>query len=237
MFRDWVKYIPPQIELIAVQLPGRENRFHEAPIRTAGTAVNEISAVLESYFDKPFAFFGHSMGALLSYETTRTLARNKKNLPEHLFISGRFSPDTIRNKSSVHNLPEDLFLAEIQKYGGLPEKILEDAEMRSFFFPTLRADMEMCEKYIYERTSALTIPITVYNGLTDEGVNPSEKNGWEDMTEMSCEIKYFAGGHFFFKDSPNEFFGQLRKDLEKLVSKLQYRESSRIFHGKPLFGR
>lgn len=237
MFRDWVKHIPPQIELIAIQLPGRENRFHEDPIRRTETAVNEISAVLESYFDKPFAFFGHSMGALLSYETTRSLAQNKKNLPEHLFISGRSSPDTVRNKSSIHNLPENLFLVEIQKYGGLPKEILEDAEMRSFFFPTLRADMEMCEKYVYKKTSALTIPITVYNGLADEGVNPVGKNSWVDMTEMSCEIKHFAGGHFFFKDSANDFFGQFRKDLENLVSRSRYKESSRVFHGKPLFGK
>ena len=237
MFREWVKHIPSQIELIAIQLPGRENRFHEKPIKKTEKVVNEISNILESYFDKPFAFFGHSMGALLSYETARSLAENNKNIPEHLFISGRSSPDVVRKKSPIHHLPENLFLREIQKYGGLPKEVLDDAEMRSFFFPTLRADLEMCEKYIYNKTSALTIPITVYNGLADEGVNPSEKNGWEDMTEMPCEIKYFAGGHFFFRDSANDFFGQFRTDLENLVSKLRYKESSRVFNGKPLFGK
>lgn len=235
MFRDWVKYIPSQIELIAIQLPGRENRFHEEPIKKTGKAVNEISNILESYFDKPFAFFGHSMGALLSYETARSLAENNKNIPEHLFVSGRSSPNTVRKKSPIHHLPEDLFFREIQKYGGLPKEILDDAEMRSFFFPTLRADLEMCEKYTYNKTTALNIPITVYNGLADEGVNPSEKNGWEDMTEMHCEIKYFAGGHFFFRDSAGDFFRQFRTDLENLISKLRYKESSRAFNGKPLF--
>ena len=143
VFNKWVEKIPAEFDIVAVQLPGRENRFNEEPHRNHKEAVLAIYEDFKLLNDKPYVIFGHSMGALLAYEFTKLLIEKNKKLPEQLFLAGKSAPSIPRRMAPIHHLPEDLFLEEISRYGGIPKEILQDSEIRSFFLPTLKADFEL----------------------------------------------------------------------------------------------
>lgn len=232
-FHSWLKYLPENVEVIAVQLPGRENRFSETPIRDLTKLIDKISIEIEKYLDKPFVFFGHSMGALICVELAYFLSKNQNNMPEYLYVSGRQSPQLPRKFPPIHHLPENQFIEEIKKFEGVPNEILNDSEMRELFFPTLRADLEMCEKYAFQEREKLKVPIKVYGGKTDSGVSVAELLAWDYVTHSFGGATMFDGGHFYFRNSKEEFLKHFNSDLEEVVKKIRLRESSSIFFSKP----
>src|SRR5262245_35105544 len=130
VFAPWAKLLPPEIELHALQLPGRETRWREESYRQFPPLIEALSAALQPYLDKPFAFFGHSLGALISFETARHLRREYNREPAYLFVSGRRSPQLPSSGPALHPLPDAAFIEQIQqRYNGIPQVILQDQEL------------------------------------------------------------------------------------------------------------
>ena len=210
IFNDWQAELPPEVELYALQLPGRENRFSESPQTRFKQLIETLIPIIKPYLDLPFAFFGHSLGAWVGFELIRELRRQKYPLPAHFFVSGSKAPQLIDLKPPIHRLPDDKFLAKIKSFQGTPEAVLEDSKLMELFLPALRADFAVLETYFYAGSDPLNCPITVFGGKQDTQVTTEELMAWQQQTEGEFTRQMFNGGHFFLNSA--------RQDLLKAIA-------------------
>ncbi len=205
MYFPWALDLPEDVEMLAAQLPGRERRRDEPLIEQLERLVFELSQAVRSYLDRPFAFFGHSLGALTAFELARELRRQGMPLPCHLFVAARRAPHTDTNLPPVHRLPDDAFVRVLQQsYGALPDAIRENREVLELFVPVIRADMTMLETYRYYDEPPLDMPITVYGGISDPSTNQDGLAAWRMQTTGRFELRMLMGNHFFIQTSRDE---------------------------------
>src|SRR3954453_3800140 len=167
VFRTWSEALPADVEVCAVQLPGRERRSSETPIRRAALAVEMLASALSRYLDKTFAMFGHSMGAMLAYEVARRLSAEFGCAPDHLFVSGHRAPHLPSRRRPLHHLADDAFIAGVRALNGTPREVFEHPELVELLLPMLRADFELLETYVELPGPRLSCPITALGGNAD----------------------------------------------------------------------
>ncbi|CAM5370580.1 Thioesterase OS=Streptomyces tendae OX=1932 GN=GUR47_24120 PE=3 SV=1 [Streptomyces tendae] len=200
-YADWAGLLPPEIELVAVQLPGRQNRIAEEPFTEAAPLVETLTHALRPVLDLPFAFFGHSAGATLAYELTRALSARGRRTPAHLFLSAQPAPghSTVRR---LHTLPDEEFAAEILSLGGIDPEVADDEDVLEAMLYTLRADFTLWERHHVEPGDPLDVPVTVLCGESDPRAPLDEVKRWEEHTTGEFRAEFYPGGHFYFLDSP-----------------------------------
>lgn len=199
-FQPWARLLPPAVDLCALQPPGRETRRSEPPFRTFAEAIENLAQAIHPLLDKPCAFFGHSLGALLAFETARCLRRAGQPQPCHLLLSSRRPPHLPEPLAPLAELPEAEFIAAVQgRYGGIPEVILREPELMALFLPTLRADFAVLESYTYGAEPPLAAAIMVYGGNDDPLGPPAVLGEWQRHTTGSFAQVQFAGGHFYLQ--------------------------------------
>jgi medium-chain acyl-[acyl-carrier-protein] hydrolase len=147
--------------------------------------------------DKDFAFFGHSVGALVCFELARELQRQKKPLPVHLFVSASRGPRVSETKPLRHLLATADFLNELKRLGGTPRDVLNDLSMMEMFVPVLRADFALSESYEYLPTELLNCSITAFSGQRDGEVRLQDLLEWRKETTERFTHHVFSGDHFF----------------------------------------
>ena len=206
----WGRHFPADIEVSAVQLPGRESRFLEAPVTAMESAVDELAPTILSTVDLPFAFFGHSMGALLAYHVARRLAEDGSPLPQRLYVSARRAPH-LGDREPIHLLPDAEMLARL----GDSRIAQLDPELREMILPILRADLTMCETYRYAPGPPLPCPITAFGGRDDELADESEIVAWRLHTSAEFEVRIFPGGHFYQRGNEQLLAQHIRRRWEE----------------------
>jgi len=216
IFRSWDEAMPDEIELVAVQLPGREYRLDELLL----TDMHEIAGLVTEILplDKRFVFFGHSMGALLGFEVARLLREQGLRQPEMLIASGRNAPQFKWRDAGMQLLPEDEFVAAVIAYKGIPESLLENAALRDLLLPRIRADLTISGEYQYVEKDPLECPIMVLFGNEDELCTEAGLNGW--LTQTTAEVRYFrfAGNHFFLHSAEQLVLSRIAEELTKLIA-------------------
>lgn len=201
IYRTWAAAAPPGLTVCPVQLPGREQRLRDAPFRDLTSLVSALDEALRPHLDRPFAVFGHSMGALIAYEWARRLATGPSSaLLQHLFVSGRPAPARGSTRPPVHALPEPEFLAELRRLRGTPDAVLAHQELLQLLLPTLRADFQVVETYRWAPGPRLTVPVTAFGGTHDD-VSADDLQAWREVTESGFECQLLAGDHFFLHDA------------------------------------
>ena len=171
-FRAWSSGLPTTVEVCPVELPGRGSRLMEVPFTQFEPLISALAQALLPYLDKPFAFFGHSMGALVSFELARLLRQKYGLSPVHLFVSGRGAPQVVPVPDPpIHALPEPAFLEKLRGLNGTPEAVLENAKLMQLLLPMLRADFAVIETYVYVPEPPLNCPITAFSGWQDRKVS------------------------------------------------------------------
>jgi surfactin synthase thioesterase subunit len=199
-FRPWVEHLPDDIELCLVQLPGRETRMREVPYTAVDDLVSDLTESLEPLLDRPFAVFGHSMGALIAFALTRRLA-DAGLPPERLLVSARRAPHIPDLDAPLHQLPDAAFVVGlVRRYNGIPKAILQDIDLLKLFLPTLRADLTMIETYRHTERPPLDVPISAFGGWEDTRATPADISGWRDLTRASFTLQMFPGGHFYINE-------------------------------------
>ncbi|NOX37604.1 MAG: thioesterase [Calditrichaeota bacterium] len=215
IYRNWVEVLPEFIELVAIELPGRGKRLLETPYRELDRLIPDLAAALKSHLNRPYAIFGHSMGALIGFELIRYFRRHGLPLPLQLFVSGRNAP-TIPDEADppLHTLPDAEFKAKLKELDGTPAEVLEHQELMEILLPILRADFGMCENYVYRPEPPLDVPITAFGGLKDVSVRPEQVEAWKEQTRSKFTARFFPGGHFFLNDFRMEIIEILTRELE-----------------------
>lgn len=201
MFRPWPALLPKDVEVCPIQLPGHDSRWREPLLTDCLTIVDELAGVLKPYLDKPFAFFGHSMGGLIGFELARELSRRGRKTPKHLFISGRMSPRILFPRTIRSDMPEDEFIAALRQLNGTPSEVLDHPELMELVGPILRADIAVCESFRYQEDQPLECPITVFGGLADPEITREHLEPWREETTSHFNLKMIAGDHFFINSS------------------------------------
>lgn len=199
IYRAWPATLPSEVEVCPIQLPGRGARSTEPPFTQLSPLVEALAQALAPLLNIPFAFFGHSLGALISFELARRLRGNYGINPVHLFVSAARAPQIPSRGSPIHCLPDGEFLAELRRLDGTPADLLENKEFMEIMLPLLRADFSVFETYKYLNGSALDCPISVFGGLHDRRVSSVDLDAWHDQTNASFSLQMFPGGHFFFR--------------------------------------
>lgn len=213
IYRNWSQRLPMSIEVCAVQIPGRGNRVSEKPYTNLFPLVEAIGEALSPYLDKPFSFFGHSMGALIGFELAHLLRDRHKPEPTQLFVSGRCAPQAGKKDEPTYALPEPEFIDELRRLKGTPTAALEQPELMQMMLPILRADFEICQTYEYSHTTPLSCPIKAYGGLQDDEVSREELEAWGHLTTASTRLRMFPGDHFFLHSAEPALLQTLARDL------------------------
>lgn len=214
VYRLWPRGLPPDVEVLGVQPPGRESRWRDSPFLHVAPMADDAVEGLTPYLDRPFAFFGHSMGAILAFEVARRLIRGGREAPCHLVVSGRPAPSVPESHPPIHDLPRDEFIDQIRRYSGTPEEVLQNDELMALIEPLLRADFAVSESYEHVSDGAeLTVPITAIGGSRDEDVPVDALDPWRDETSGAFVKHVVEGGHFFVNEQREQTLAIVARTL------------------------
>lgn len=198
-FHPWSAPLAPGIEVLAVQYPGREDRAAEPCVTNIADLADQIHAALGSSLPHRFAFFGHSMGAILAFEVARRITRHEGRRPAHLFVSGRPSPPWNRHRN-LHLAGTPALIAELRSLGGTDPRILGDSEALELILPAMRADYTASETYRFEPGPPLSCDITAMTGDHDWLHTTGDAAGWSAHTTGAFNLLVYPGGHFYLDD-------------------------------------
>jgi surfactin synthase thioesterase subunit len=193
-FARWAKLVVPAIELAFVQYPGRGSRYGEPTINSMEPMISQLVEALQPLFDRPFAFFGHSMGALIAYELARRIETSPGGLAR-VFLSGCPFPKRITRRCSGMN--DEQLIAFLADMGGTPPEVLEHSELLQLLIPFLRSDFELYETYEFRPGLPLNTPFSLCFGSADPETEPGDAARWGELTNAGYQTRWFKGSHFY----------------------------------------
>jgi medium-chain acyl-[acyl-carrier-protein] hydrolase len=217
IFRTWPSLLPANMEVVAVQLPGRETRMREPLFTDVRALVPELLNALAPSLDMPFAFFGHSMGALISFELARALRKAGNAHLLHLFVSARSAPQVVNGEEPIYHLPTPEFINKLRQLNGTPDIILQNAELREMIMPILRADLALNERYVYTHEAPLDVPISAFGGLQDPRVRQADVAQWAAQTTKPFSLRMLPGDHFFLNTHQAALLQAIQQDLRTFL--------------------
>lgn len=202
-FAGWAGRLPPGVELVAVQYPGRQDRLAEEPIEGMTEMADQLAQALRPLLDLPMALFGHSMGTGLSYELAGLLERADGFVMDHVFVSARPAPHRIHGEHR-HRLGDEELVAAMRRLGGPDAVVYDHSELLPVILPPLRADLALLDRYRPESLMPLRAPITVFGGEADETCPVAELASWADATTAGVRVRTFPGGHHYLRERDDE---------------------------------
>jgi medium-chain acyl-[acyl-carrier-protein] hydrolase len=213
IFHGWNDHAPAWLEVSGCELPGHGGRLSEPPIDEQDAAAREIADLLEPVVDRPYALFGHCLGAALAYEATRVMRERGMPQPVHLFSSGARGPHLGIPIADVESMEDDEFIEHMHRAYSAPITFLRHPEMRPLFLPMVRADARMTQFYRYLPGAPVAYPVTAIAGETDPDVQMEHLLGWRQHTTASVTPRLYPGNHFYFLDSVPALLAEVAQTL------------------------
>lgn len=213
LYRPWVKLLAPGIQLVVCQLPGRANRLFETPYEAMSALVTDLLEAMQPLLNKPFAFFGHSMGTKVAYELALALQQQCNAKPVHFFAAASAAPFHPRKRPDIHALDNSEFIAAIKKLGGTPSAVLDNAELMELCLPTLRADFKLVETYLNSSRAKVDCDLSLLGGVMDHTVTPSELADWNKVFSRAEKPQWFPGDHFFINQQASAIIKTIHHKL------------------------
>lgn len=186
------------------------------PFTRLSPLVQALAHALVPLLDKPFAIFGHSLGALVGFELARQLRRQSGVQPVRLFISADRAPHIPPRDRPIHALPDRELLAELRRLNGTPGQVLEEVELMQIMLPVLRADFAVYETYVYSTEPPLACVISSFGGSQDQRVSRGDLEAWREQTSASFSLRMFPGDHFFLNTTQPLLLQVLSQELRGL---------------------
>jgi surfactin synthase thioesterase subunit len=215
VYLRWKRQLPAWIEVVPVELPGRGRRIGEPLELTVPGVLDRIAADVRPEPGRPFALFGHSMGAILAFELGLRLERQALS-PAVIFVSGARAPGR-RDLARYASLQSDAELrSELERLGGTPASVLADPELMELMLPVLRADFQVAGGYVGERSRPLRAPLVALGGAADETTSDG-LDAWRELTLSEFSLHVLEGGHFFIHASEAELLAIVQELLRHEV--------------------
>jgi surfactin synthase thioesterase subunit len=215
VFRTWRLPGRPAAEVWAAQPPGRENRLGEVPLHRIEPLLDRYVEKLGPLLDRPFAFFGHSLGAVVAYELTRLLRRSGGPQSVHLFLSAHRAPDRPPKREPVSPLDDAPFIDRMLEMAGASRSVVRHRDVLLALAPTIRADLELAETYRYHAEAPIGVPISCYGADDDSEVDLPDVAAWSRHTTAACRLLAFTGGHLFLLDRAGEILNDIAARLAR----------------------
>lgn len=214
VFASWKKYLSKNINLKLIELAGRGIRIKEPLYTSMDEVTDDLYHKIKNDIGDRFAFFGHSMGALIAYELAVKFIKENKRIPEHLFLSGRGFP-TIKKNDFIHELPEEEFKNTLINLEGTPKEVFQNEELTKIFLPIIRSDYKLVERYIPKENMSQSVNtrVSILNGTNDIFTNEELQN-WATITNKKCLIKHFESDHFFINKKEEEVLSYINQTLK-----------------------
>ncbi|MFF5204862.1 thioesterase II family protein [Streptosporangium sp. NPDC000396] len=214
VFHPWPAALAPDVEVLGVQLPGRENRIVEpAEIDLVELAAAIADAAVAD--GRPYALYGHSLGARLAFEAVRQLRRTGAPLPARLYVGAARAPHLHGSGAfdGLSRVSDDELVARVVAGGGVPEAVADEPELLELLIPTLRADFTWLDDYVHQPEPPLPVPIVAFAGSLDHAVPVEQVADWERHTTAGFVLHRLDGGHFFLQDRLADLTALLKADL------------------------
>ena len=212
-YAGWIRLQPATVEVLPVQLPGREHRIGEPPYREMDALLDRLMETLIDPIAGEVALFGHSMGALVAAELARRMADSGRP-PLRLLVSGFPPPHHARAQTALHRLPREAMLRELAKLNGLRPEVLASPELVDLILPTLYADLRLEETHAPTPLAPLPCPVSVFAADGDPIMPGASVEAWREATSRECIIHRFHGDHFYLLARLPEVLALIEQDLE-----------------------
>lgn len=211
-YRDWARLLPPHLEVVAVQYPGRADRLAEPAVADIAGLCVGLAGEIAGLSDRRLALFGHSMGAVVAFEVARALAREDGKEPVRLFVSGHQAPH-IEHFDTVHLAGDAGLRAELRRLGWTPEEVLADDDLMALVLPAVLADYTAIENYRYRPGPPLACPITALVADADPDVTQAEAGAWREHTTGEFDLAMLPGDHFYLVPEREQVLGLVAEAL------------------------
>jgi surfactin synthase thioesterase subunit len=214
MYRQFTASTPAWLQVVPIELPGRGRLVKEPLASSLVELAGLIATTIGQTSDKPYAIFGHSLGALLAYQATAMLgASGIPQQPLRLYLSGVTPPFLGRERPPLSNMDEATLLKYMRAFEGTPEAILNDPSIRAFLLPILRSDFRLVEQFQLNEPLRIQVPLTVLWGNEDPATPEPDMLQWERAAAGDFLIRSYPGGHFFLNRP--EIMADIVRDLEQ----------------------
>jgi medium-chain acyl-[acyl-carrier-protein] hydrolase len=223
IFRPWIDSLPAEVEVLAVQLPGRENRLREPCMREMEDIVQCLDDEIGSYLEPPFVLFGHSLGTLIAYQLLQRLERSGRSTAELFVASGGPAPHTCSAPDAPRRLTQNQILADLQRISGSHSELLNDPEVLALLLPMLQADFEIYANYRYREAPPLRCPIIALRGAADAYITHGSQAEWKQHTNGQFSFHTLPGRHLFMVDSSMALLALLNAYLAPILTRIARR--------------
>lgn len=217
IFRDWSSIVPRGVEVLAAQYPGRERRWKEPLVTRMEALVPPLREELRTRGELPFVIFGHSMGALVAFELTRSLQAAGMPLPGHLFVSASAAPEGAFPRNRLAELDDASLIEALRKLNGIPEEALAAPGLMELMLPVLRADLELADTYRPREEAPLECALTAVGGLEDVSVPREALSGWARLSARPASVRMLRGDHFYLRRSQHDLLALLLAPLAPIL--------------------
>ncbi|HSP80352.1 MAG TPA: thioesterase domain-containing protein, partial [Myxococcaceae bacterium] len=208
-FTGWEAALPAGVELCAVQLPGRDRRFLEPAIRQLPAMLDALEPALAPLLDKPFVFFGYSMGTRIALALTQRWQARGAPLPLGLVLAAAGAPHLPR--TSREDLDDARFIELLRSYEGTPAEVFAHRELLEMVLPTLRADFAIADGVL--PAEPVRCPLSAWSGTEDPHVTPETLERWRELTTGEVRTRIFPGRHFFLRTARDSLLAALSEEL------------------------
>jgi medium-chain acyl-[acyl-carrier-protein] hydrolase len=222
LFRPWAESLPPGVELVAAQLPGRERRVTEPPCRDLATIIEKLTQAALALPAAPLALYGHSLGAALALDLAVSLSKAAAPL-SLVTVAARAAPHVPPHRAPLSPLDDRAFLQAVGAMGGTPREALEHEELMALFLPALRADFFLSEGFSRSPAPMIAAPVLALAGRDDPFVAVADMQAWSAFAARNFRLETLAAGHFFAQSHKDE--------IVRLMIEEAGRESSPVRSG------
>jgi surfactin synthase thioesterase subunit len=235
VYRPWVEMLRPDIELVAIDPPGRAARVHERAIDDFDRFFDALLPVMARFTDRPMAFYGHCLGGITLYEAARRLRAQRGFELRHVFVSssraprrllrvGRFEEDLLARLLTLprydpftpaHDQTDEVFTELIRRFNiGASEEFLANEELKRLLMPAIRAEFRMASRYKFRADAAWDTPVTCFVGAEDPYVTREDALAWSECTRSSFKLHLREGDHFLVVDDREFIVDAINRELE-----------------------
>ena len=220
-YAGWQSHLDPGIQVMPVQLPGREGRMGEPRFTDLPSLIVDLDRELGPELESPYVLFGHSMGALIAFALAQRRLARGATLPKALILSAYRAPHLQAPQLASPDAPEGELIESLVRLGGIPQILLDHPDWLSALLPVARDDLLLCSGPGPEVCERLPLPLYAFAGLHDALVTPAEVEEWSRYASTHFSLRTLPGGHFYIREQEKRFFGELNQLLAPLVARTE----------------